>query len=161
MNMNRKQAMRWISRSIDGDLSADQEEQLAAYLADHPDLRAMRDEWTSYGDSMRSEIVANPPPATAAWNDVRREIRRMDTPREVTIPWRATVGWATALIVVMLGWARFMPTSPADTGSDGVGSDVEMVDTDLSDATVMVYKDTATDWVIIWVEGPDGNPSDL
>ena len=40
MNMNRKQAMRWISRSIDGDLSADQEKQLAAYLADHPDRQS-------------------------------------------------------------------------------------------------------------------------
>lgn len=161
MNMNRKQAMRWISRSIDGDLAADQEEQLAAYLAKHPDLLAMRDDWTSYGDSLRSEPVANPPPAATAWNDVRREIRRTDTPREATIPWRATVGWATALVVVMLGWARFMPTSPVSAISDGDGSDVEMVDTDLSDATVMVYKDTATDWVIIWVEGPHGNPSDL
>lgn len=161
MKMNRKRAMRWISRSIDGDLPAEQDAQLAAYLDKHPDLRAMRDEWATYGDSLRAETIENAATAAAAWNDVRREMRQSDAGRAVTIPWRATLGWATALVVVMLGWATFLPQTASDAVDGGLGSDVEMVDTDLSDATVIVYKDSGTDWVIIWVEGPDGHPSDL
>ena len=60
-------AERWISRSLDGDLSRDEQAELEAHFADCDSCRQTQSDWQDYGSRMRERPApAGPMPGASA-----------------------------------------------------------------------------------------------
>lgn len=153
--MNRIKAQKWLSCALDGELSASRRRRLDAWLAEHPDMVALREDWTKLGVRMRNERPVSGQTPEAAWQDVRRAIRMPGQP--VAMPsdqkaWR--LGWAAAcaavLFVVSAAWWGIQAPSPAPVARAD-RTTVEWVETDLPGAMSMVFEDETTGLTVIWV----------
>lgn len=163
--MNRRRLEEWISRDLDGTLPPDQQAELRAIEAADPSLAVLRDHWKRLGTALREQPVRGMPDPALAWQDVRRAIRiagAQDRKERESFGWR--LGWAgaalaTALLVfVMMGSRR--TGSPAELARSVPlrGVEVEFVETDLPDASPMVYQDEESGWTIVWVAAADAPP---
>jgi anti-sigma factor RsiW len=158
--MNTKKALEWMSRDMDGVLSPARRKRLEAYLAAHPELRAEPAAWADTAATLRGFRAPGAPTPEAAWSDVRRAIRLEGVPADHAER-RSLMAmprvWAGALAAVMLMCVSVWSLVGVGPRPEVPEADVEMVETGLSDATVMVYTDTETRSVIIWVSNDDGS----
>jgi hypothetical protein len=114
--------------------------------------------WDQIGSRLRSQPVPTPP-ADVMWQDVRRAIRAAQA--QQTEPWLARFPWewvtaaATAALVlgiVIVGVRLFVPAQAQAVPR------VEWVEAALPGAGAMVYEDTASGAVVIWLVAPENGP---
>ncbi len=156
--MNRKKAEQWLSMALDGELSARRRARLDAYLAAHPELDDLRNDWQAIGDRYRAAMPPCPQTPEAAWHDVRRAIRvQGDLPHGEIVTFQGRMKWAGALaaafLVMMGAWLLVQSPDPGRVGTIAAAdrTEVEWVETDLPDAMSMVYEDAETGLTVIWV----------
>lgn len=158
--MNAKKALEWLSRDLDGELRPARRRRLEAYLGAHPELRAEVAAWRDAGAALRGGQAPGGQTPEAAWNDVRRSLRLEGTPavhaerRSWGVMPRVWAGALAAGVLIVAGiWSlvRLGPHAALPR------ADVEMVETDLSDATLMIYTDAETRSVVIWVSSNQGS----
>jgi hypothetical protein len=103
--------------------------------------------------------------AEAMWQSVQRDIRVSEDRKEAgrapawpgLFPRSAIV--TACLVLICVGVLWLAPPSEKVEEQDVPGiAGVESVETDLSDATLIVYKDEVTDAVVVWVTGENGGP---
>ena len=158
--MNTRKALAWLSRDVDGELSPSRRKRLEAFLTTHPDLRAEAAAWMDTGAALRGLRAPGGPTPEAAWNDVRRAIRLEGAPVDRTGRWSLVMmprAWAFALTAVALMFVGIWGLSRIGVRAGLLKADVEMVETDLSDATLMIYTDAETRAVVIWVSSNNGS----
>jgi anti-sigma factor RsiW len=158
--MNTKKALEWMSRDMDGELSPARQKRLAAYLAAHPELRAEQAAWSDAGAALRGLRAPGAPTPEAAWSDVRRAIRLEGAPADHAER-RSLMAmprvWAGAMAAVVLMCVSVWSLIGVAPHAAIPATDVEMVETGLSDATLVIYTDTETRSVIIWVSSENGS----
>ena len=158
--MNRQKALEWMSREADGELSPARRKRLETFLTAHPDLRAEAAAWMATGTALRGLRAPGGPTPEAAWNDVRRAIRQEDAPADHAGRWSLAMmprAWALALTAVALMFVGIWSLFRIGPRARLLQADVEMVETDLSDATLMIYTDAETRSVVIWVSSNNGS----
>lgn len=157
--MNEQQAQEWMSRALDGELSAAEQAELERHLAEHPESRALQAEWRRVGDLLRAE-PAEMPTAEAMWADVQRALRVAEP--EVLPAWPGwRLKWAaalTGLALVGLGlWAAFQPLRPPGLlAQEPAAPVVEWAESELPGTSTMVYEDAENDTVVIWLMAENG-----
>ena len=155
--MNCNKAKKWLSLTMDNELSAQKRERLEQHLAQCPACRALKEQWMSYGNILRQ-------PTDSSINteilraDVLREIRTFRPGKETRIipgflhsrPVYAFAMIALVSIVIIGGLRMFsdhaLPVKIAERNTE-----VEWVETDVPGATAMVYEDEKTGLTVIWV----------
>jgi anti-sigma factor RsiW len=157
--MNKQQAQEWMSRALDGELSAAEQAELNRYLAEHPEHLADQAEWRQVGDLLRAE-PADMPTAEAMWADVQRALRVAEPePLPAWSGWR--LKWASAftgLALVGLGlWAALQSRPPSGQTAQAVAAPVvEWAEAELPGTSTMVYEDAERDTVVIWLMAENG-----
>jgi anti-sigma factor RsiW len=169
--MNCKKAEQWLSRALDGELPEKEARRLQEHLAACPACRQLEQDWKACGEVLRTQMSEPVQTPEAAWADVRRAIR-LQTPTPQPLVTQSVFNWRiqVASVIVMLAvmgvgvllLGRLGTTRPEKTASapaqETVASvssqpttEVEMVETSLPDATPMVYEDSSSGMMVIWV----------
>ena len=165
--MNRHKAELWLSMALDGELSARRRAKLDAWLAKHPELDDLQDEWRTIGEQTRAQIPRAPQTPEAAWQDVQRAIRLQSTgapsrhaPIQGRFKWAGAI--AAAFLVLAGAWLLLRSPDPIaiDTIAAADRTKVEWLETDLPDAMSMVYEDADTGLTVIWVSIQDNGEED-
>jgi predicted anti-sigma-YlaC factor YlaD len=155
--MKCNQAEEWLSRSLDGELPADQRQALDEHLAACPSCRALQAEWSGFATLMRDQEIPAMQTPEAAWADVQRAIRLQGEARRDegagVFGWR--LRWAgVSIAAVLLGISALGLWRANRVGPDMTQAvEVEFVETDIPGASPMVYQDAETGWTVIWVAG--------
>ncbi|MDA0322735.1 MAG: zf-HC2 domain-containing protein [Verrucomicrobia bacterium] len=164
--MNCSKAKKWMSLAMDNELDPSRRSDLGSHLADCPACRAQNQAWSQFGEVLRDGAGESDMTAEAMWQAVQRDIRvgagRVETAPAWVWPglFPRTVIVTACLALICAGVLWFAP--PAGDMENGAGSGmagVESVETDLSEATLIVYKDEATGAVVVWVSGDNGSAS--
>ena len=142
----------------DGELSLRRRAKLDAYLAQNPELQALRDDWASIGSRMQTEPVPRGRTPEATWANVQRSIRLGEDPGPAVPDWHfgsrlrvAGTTMAALLAVLAVAWFTWLAPRDAPQVAEREPIEVEWVETDLPDAVSMVYQDQETGWTVIWV----------
>lgn len=157
--MNCRDALKWISMDMDGELPERRRARLAEHLAGCATCRAARESWAVAGERFRAREIPGMPTAEAAWADVRRALRQQGA-REAPAPWGTRLAWAAATAAVigvvsfMAVWRGREPVAPEVAAKPA--TEVEWVETGLPGATPMVYEDAESGWVVIWIVEANG-----
>ncbi len=156
--MNPLKVEQWLSAALDGELSHRQRERLERYLAAHPELSVLQNQWRALGDTVRTAQAPPEQTPEAAWQDVRRAIRLAgDEVSSETAAMGRRIRWAGAVAVaalLILGLYALLPSTRMVYTDRIVRADrteVEWVETELPDAMSMVYEHEDTGLTIIWV----------
>jgi len=157
--MNCRTAQKWISAAMDGELSPRRRARLDRHLETCAGCRAAREAWGGYGVRLKAGVPPAPP-AEQAWLDIRRAIRTSrPEPEPAGVPW-ARLRWAVAAAVVLLAAVSvplFRRAGPAEqAGGAAPRTEVEMVETSLPGAMMMVYEDEESGMTMIWVVEANG-----
>lgn len=162
--MNCSKAKKWMSLAMDNELDPSRRSDLESHLADCPACRTQNQAWSQFGEVLREGAGENDMTAEAMRQAVQRDIR-VGTGRVQTAPvWpglfpRAViVTGCLALICAGVFWFALPDGNMNNDAGSGIAG-VESVETDLSDATLVVYKDEATDAVVVWVFGDNASAS--
>ena len=168
--MNCKKAEQWISMALDGELPAEKAQQLQEHLAGCPACRQLEQEWKACGDVIRSQVAETAQTPEAAWADVRRAIRLQTPEQPVAAPmvfhWRIQAASVIVMLLV-IGVGVFLLGRVGKTGQQTAASatpqsaalakaalpatEVEWVETSIPDAAPMVYEDSSSGMMVIWV----------
>lgn len=163
--MNCRKARKWISRSLDGELRDVQQRRLEAHLAQCPPCRDVREQWSGIGDIIRTSVADTTVDTEQAWQQVRRGIRDDATVERALPLFERTVIFPrialTAACLALLALSVLFVGPPTPDGEDpeageNGGLGVEIVETDLPNATLMVYRDSVADAVVVWVASDNG-----
>jgi anti-sigma factor RsiW len=149
--MNEQQTQR-LQAWFDGEVSAAECAEIEALLEADPEAR------TFVGGLTRTREVLGGSHATkgdveAAWNRVEARITRMDegsSSRVLKFPQLIAVAAAVVVVGMML-WLPFRFAGQGGEAGDGLESTVMMVETDLENATPVVYIDQPSGWTVVWV----------
>ncbi len=151
-----------LSRSIDGDVSRDEQAALDAELARNADLRTLRDAYLDAGRMLRELPVIGAPTPEVMWSDVQRELRKQRAEEAGEAPvfaWR--LRWAGAIVAaVLLGVTAIYVLQQRHAAavasvSEKGGATVEFVEASDPNSSTMVYEDAETGWTVIWVASTD------
>lgn len=159
--MKCKTAEKWLSMSLDGELTPARQDRLNEHLATCERCRALKAQWERAGMLMRRQV----PAAVTAEHmavDVLRASRTQPSKRQVPLVpfvFRHPV-WAGAVAAVLLLAVLAVPhafrQAPALARMEQGATEVEWVETDLPGAMSMVYEDQDTGLTVIWVIPPEG-----
>ena len=158
----KKSDARLISRGLDGSLSPEERQRMDALLAASAEARATRQAWEALGDGVRDHAARHPAPDPAlAWQDIRREIRRLDAERQDApdAGWlfRFRVAGAVAALVVIgiLGlsaWRLLEGPGASSFAATPLSERVEWVIAEVPGASTMIYTDPETELTVIWMD---------
>ena len=162
--MNCQEAELLISQSLDGELDSPASQSLLQeHLESCPACRNRAQTWRNFGQFMRQDEISAPPPAEAAWREIRREIQSGESPRAEEIPgktataspwfWRAPAAMA-ALLALSLGLYFVLPSSKENATAYADATVVEFMETEIPGAGTLVYVDEDSGWTILWVVEP-------
>ena len=159
--MNCQTAQKWISAAMDGELSSRRGARLEQHLRGCDDCRRLREAWGGYGARMKSSVPPAPSPEQA-WVDIRRAIR-VARPEPVgegyAVAW-PRLRWVAVPVVLLLAAVATplvfrRPLSPPVAAANP-RTEVEMVETSLPGAMMMVYEDQESGMTMIWVVEANG-----
>lgn len=153
--MNCARARKALSRRLDGELEPALRARLDEHLAGCAACRETDAAWREAGRLLREEPV-RAPPAEVMWADVRRAIRQLPAREETPVPF---IGWrlhgAAAIVgalFVMVAAVGLLRLSRGTTEiSAQAAPAVEWVESDVADASTMVYEDAEDGVVVIWL----------
>lgn len=161
--MNCRRAQRWLSKQLDGALDARRARSLAEHVEACPTCRAFREQCLLLRTMAREAAPAPDLSAEAMWAEVRRRIYGESATVAEDFGWKWNV-WipvaaAAILFVTVFGGAVALWRAQKPLPGSALAScaQVEWVETGLSGATPMVYRDEETGWVVIWVVEANGS----
>lgn len=138
-----------ISALVDEELAGVEREAVEQHLRACAACRATLDSYQAVGDVFRERAAASPPAASP-------EISGAVGTR-IVFPVAARVA---ALLALLVGIVLFLAPFGRQAPEEAPGAfevTVTDLETDLPDATLVVYKDLETDWLIILVDSPAGD----
>lgn len=149
-----------MSRLMDGELSADDADRLHQYLETNPDSIDWMESSQVVAESARPPVSTD---SQSAWVSIRKAINE-DTKNEekssnlVKFPSLFQIlGVAAAIaLVASIVWTN-LPSSQSEITERYAASQsvVEFVDTDIPDASPVVYTDEISGWTVVWVAEMD------
>lgn len=149
--MNKHTAIR-LAAWFDGEARPEEIPELEALIASDPEARAYLEELERTRKALR-EVEVPLVEEDAAWNSFRERLREADPvpsrPKVLAFPRYATAAAAILALGIGLWWPfRQAGQLPAE---EGLESAVLLVETDLENATPVVYIDEPSGWTIVWV----------
>lgn len=151
-----------MSQLIDGEIDPSDADRLHAYLEQNPEAMAWMESATlasSNSDKPRSEFEAESM-RNAVLNQLEAssnidENRSENNSAFLLFPilFRALGAAAALVVVASIAWFSLRePNDPTTNQFANTSSVVEFVDTDLPDASPVVYTDSESGWTIVWIE---------
>ena len=154
--MKKETAIR-IAALFDGEADSAEQADLRALLESDPDAKAYWNSLQSLSDNLQGAHVSHAD-AGAHWNNLRQRLDQpapVETEKVLYFPKFS----AAAAALVALGIAIWFPgrkmDSPADLDVAGLDAAVYMVETDLENASPVVYIDEPSGWTVVWVVEQD------
>jgi len=141
---------------MDGELSSGEAERLHKFLERNPDAIDWMESNQILSESVQSTPAVNPP---SVWEEIHASIKE-DTecentsPKLIRFPLLAPLLGAAAAValVASLIWTNLPSSSPEVTERYAASqSVVEYIDTDIPDASPVVYTDEISGWTVVWV----------
>ena len=136
---------------FDGELSKAEATRIKAQLESDPELRAHLETLKT----TRQAMAGRPPSSfdvDAAWSTVEKRLDQpVQTDNRKVLSFPRMV--ATIAAVMVLGMALWMPMRKMGGEANGLAGEsvVQMVETDLENATSIVYLDQPSGWTVVWV----------
>lgn len=162
--LSESEAQLLMSRLLDGELSPQEANLLQLYLERNPEAIDWMESCDLVENAIADQSSRNFQIDTAsAWESIRNEISKEtenpdDTPNLVLFPILFKVaGLAAALaLVATLLWFN-LPNDGEQMTERYAASEsvVEFVDTDIPDASPIVYTDEQSGWTVVWVTEMD------
>ena len=146
-----------MSQLIDGEISPEDADSLHAYLDSHPEAMQWMESTSLIGEQAGHGTVSTD--LESAWHDISEEIRgdavkSVNSKNLLTFPmWLKGIGIAAALVITAsLVWIAG-PQSDSEVTERYAASEsvVEFVETEIPDASPIVYTDERSGWTVVWV----------
>ncbi len=156
--MNCAEAEQKLSALLDDEIAESDRLQMQEHLAECAACREQLEEWREYGSLLRASPVPKNVDSTGAWAEIRERIDEERSSTRSSIPGGGNLVWsgaAAALLVFSTG-VYFWISNRTDEQEIEYGiTRVEYVETEIPDATPVVYVDSETGLTIIWIVEPD------
>jgi len=142
---------------LDGELTERDTREVEAVLAGDPEARALLTELRNTTDALADFETDLKLPETRDffWSKIQRQIQRQDTLAERPTPvpfWRRLlIPTGAFAVLVLVGWIGFKSFGPA---SD---TEAAVVETFLTDAGAMTYRDEVEGMTVVWLSYPAEN----
>lgn len=149
--MNLEQAAR-LQAWFDGEVSASECAEIEAMLDAEPEAREYLDALSRTREALNASHLRKVDTG-AAWGDLLVELGRSDkrhAGKLLNFPQLTAVA-AAVVVFGMALWIPFRNAGQPSAGDAGLESMVEMVETDLENATPVVYIDQPSGWTVVWV----------
>lgn len=169
--MKREDAELLLSRALDGEASVDEQAALELYLSQNPEAADLKTAWESISVLLNEESDSvDCPSVEDAWQDIagRIEVEEQGSEENVAVSNTPTVipfprwvwGGAAAAAIVVLASLGLLNLPQASSEGEQVASsesliEVEYIDTEIEDATPVVYVDEESGWTVVWVMEPE------
>lgn len=141
-----------LSAWIDESLNPEKMKAVSAAVQSDPELQARAEALRAVGAVLREDSFEPPVSAERMVSDVRREIRRKESPPPFRFPrWV----WATASACACLVLVALLIPEVPKAGARVVQTEVESVDSALPGVSPMVYTDHDSGWTVIWLDGAE------
>ncbi len=156
--MKKETAIR-IAALFDGEVDSVEKAELQALIARDPEAKAYWDELEHLSGTLQGAHVSSTR-SGASWEAIRQQINKpgMGSDDKVLhFPKYATA----AAALVALGIGIWYPSHKSDSANElelsGLDDPVYMVETDLENATPVVYIDEPSGWTVVWVVEADAH----
>jgi len=147
-----------IAALHDGQISGRQKTELEALIEQDPEAKAYLDELRRISDSLKGAHLKETENSAHWQNFNKRLSQKQQVQREKVIRFP---GYATAAAAILvLGMGIWWPMRKMGDQSDlqGLNASVFMVETELENATPIVYIDEPSGWTVVWVVEQDPLP---
>lgn len=160
VDLTESDAQLMMSRLMDGELSKDDADRLHQYLETNPGAIG----WMESSQVMaESTGTSEPTDSQSAWENIRQAINQDSQHEEkssnlIRFPsFFQILGVAAAIALVgSIVWTNLPSSQPEITQRYAASqSVVEFVDTDIPDASPVVYTDEISGWTVVWVAEMD------
>jgi anti-sigma factor RsiW len=149
---HRKQKV--LSRYIDGELQGTKSSRMTADLESDASMREVQAEYSAIGDRLRDLETPEAPPVEKMWSDIQRDIRLGTNPGEDATAFGSRLRWAggtvATVLALMMVWI-VMQSGFFGSEAYAAAAEVEWVETDVPNASTMVYLDDDTGMTVIWI----------
>ncbi|HSH09951.1 MAG TPA: hypothetical protein VK995_06155 [Oceanipulchritudo sp.] len=157
--MNERTARR-LEAWFDGEVSPDECASIEALLKETPEARAYIDRLTRTREALQgAHLRENVGGAT--WRGLEERLDNLEerhAPKVVRFPQMA-MAVAAVMILGMLLWLPLRQAGVAEQEEPfGLESTVLMVETDLENATPIVYIDQPSGWTVVWIMEAEESP---
>jgi anti-sigma factor RsiW len=154
-----------MSQLLDGELSPDDADRLHAFLNRNPEAMDWMESNQLIHDSENATSIID---VDSAWQNIEANLASQNpapkkTGKLLQFPVLfQTLGYAAALtLFASLLWTSFISSPDAHTERYAASeSVVEYVDTEIPDASPIVYTDEASGWTVVWVTEMDPMPDE-
>lgn len=152
---------------MDGEISPKEASKLQDYLESHPDAM----DWMESADRSRTAAFENKDSVdtNSIWESVKKEIDSKASENDSSrsgklIPFpalsRVLAAAAAIALVAVVSWFGLKSDPNAGVALASNESIVEFVDTEIPDASPIVYTDEESGWTVVWVAKLDPAPED-
>lgn len=153
MKDNRKRKS--LSRYLDGELRGPSSSRMASDLESDASLQALKAEYSAIGEQLRDLETPAAPPVEKLWADIRRDIRLGANQGEDLSAFGSRLHWAggtvATVLVLMMVWIVMQSGSLGTAAYADTAAEVEWVETEVPNASTMVYLDDETGMTVIWI----------
>jgi len=144
-----------LSRYLDGELRGPSSSRMASDLESDASLQALKAEYSAIGEQLRDLETPAAPPVEKLWSDIRRDIRLGANQGEDLSAFGSRLHWAggtvATVLVLMMVWIVMQSGSLGTAAYADTAAEVEWVETDVPNASTMVYLDDDTGMTVIWI----------
>ncbi|MEM7792525.1 MAG: hypothetical protein AAF546_14065 [Verrucomicrobiota bacterium] len=130
---------------FDDELPARERRVVEDWLESSPEGRIQLEQWQRLRSNLSVDALPVPDPEKE-WEDVREQIE-IPTRRTRTTPFPRIIGAAAAILAFALVFRFTTAPTPAEESHP-----VVLVDTEIEDASAIVYVDEESGWTVVWVE---------
>ena len=162
--MNCTDAEQLLSRYLDDELGAADIESLEEHLASCAHCAEAHKSWSSYGELLRSSVTVGAQDqgaANAAWRQIRDKLGDQDVATGNIVPvWIVNMRILSALaavFVISIG-VYLGRVSKVQGRTVAQAETVEYFETDLPDASPLLYIDDDVGWTVVWVLESEASP---
>ena len=154
-----------MSQLLDGELSPDDADRLHTFLNGNPEAMDWMESNQLIHDSENATPIID---VESAWQDIESNLESRNPASKKTgkflhfpVLFQA-LGYAAGLtLFASLLWTSFIGSPDANTERYAASeSVVEYVDTEIPDASPIVYTDEASGWTVVWVTEMDPMPDE-
>lgn len=164
-DLSPSEAQLFMSRLLDGELAPKDADRLHAFLDENPDAT----DWMESNQLIHDSNNATPfVDVDSVWKNLEPVLEsRSQAPKKkgtflhFPVLFQA-LGYAAALtLFASILWTSFLSEPAVDTERYAASeSVVEFVDTEIPDASPIIYTDEASGWTVVWVAEMDPMPEE-
>ena len=149
-----------LERYLDGESAPGEAIAVEALLERDPAAKRCLEELNLLRQTLET-AHQEPQEPVPSWESVRDRETAAEEGKGVSIRshWKLVSSMAAILVLGMLLWipVRTKMVHDVEPAALSLGETVEMVETDLENATPIVYLDQPSGWTVVWVSQPDEN----